>query len=69
MPTVSRKLKSNQLKLLDLENLPRDVFVRQQHIPAKHYFPIHTHKWHQLVYAFPDRYKLKSKLSMSVNQH
>ncbi len=40
-----------KLKLLDLENLPRDIFVRQQCMPAKHYFPAHRHKWHQLLYA------------------
>ncbi len=51
MSPVSDKLNAYQLKLLDLENLPRDVFVRQQHMPAKHYFPRHTHQWHQLVYA------------------
>jgi AraC-like DNA-binding protein/quercetin dioxygenase-like cupin family protein len=51
MSPVSDKLNAYQLKLLDLESLPRDVFVRQQHMPAKHYFPNHTHKWHQLVYA------------------
>ena len=44
-------LYSNKLELLTLENLPREVFVRQQYMPAKHYFPAHKHKWHQLVYA------------------
>ena len=41
----------NELKLLNLKSLPREVFVRQQYMPAKHYFPAHTHKWHQLLYA------------------
>jgi len=51
MQSNAHQLKRNRLKLLDLDCLPRDVFVRQQYIPAKHYFPIHKHKWHQLVYA------------------
>jgi len=42
---------SNELKLLNLENLPRKVFVRQEYMPAKHYFPVHKHRWHQLLYA------------------
>lgn len=41
----------NKLELLDLETLPREVFVRQQYMPAKHYFPSHKHNWHQLLYA------------------
>lgn len=40
-----------KLNLLDLKSLPREIFVRQQYMPAKHYFPAHTHKWHQLLYA------------------
>lgn len=39
------------LSLLDMEELPREVFVRQQEIPAGHYFPPHHHNWHQLLYA------------------
>jgi AraC-like DNA-binding protein len=42
---------SNELKLPNLENLPREVFIRQEYMPANHYFPNHTHKWHQLLYA------------------
>ena len=30
---------------------PRPVVVRVQFIPARHYFPAHTHGWNQLVYA------------------
>lgn len=41
----------NELKLLNLKTLPREVFIRQQFMPAKHYFPTHKHKWHQLLYA------------------
>jgi AraC-like DNA-binding protein len=41
----------NKLELLNLESLPREVFVRQQYMPAKHYFPPHKHSWHQLLYA------------------
>jgi len=42
---------SNELDLLDLTSLPREVFVRQQFMPAKHFFPAHKHNWHQLLYA------------------
>jgi AraC-like DNA-binding protein len=41
----------NELKLLDLKSLPREVFSRQQYMPAKPYFPAHEHSWHQLLYA------------------
>jgi len=41
----------NELKLLDLESLPREVFVRQQYMPPRHSFPAHKHRWHQLLYA------------------
>jgi len=41
----------HKLELLDLKKLPRDIFVRQQIMPAKHYFPEHQHRWHQLLYA------------------
>lgn len=30
---------------------PRPLIVRIETIPARHYFPFHTHKWYQLVYA------------------
>jgi AraC-like DNA-binding protein len=30
---------------------PRPLIVRIESIPARHYFPQHAHKWHQLVYA------------------
>lgn len=39
------------LNLLDMTVLPREVFVRQQEIPARHCFPAHSHNWHQLLYA------------------
>lgn len=39
------------LNLLEMETLPREVFVRQQEIPARSGFPEHTHAWHQLLYA------------------
>ncbi len=41
----------NELELFNLKHLPREVFVRQQHMPARHYFPAHKHRWHQLLYA------------------
>lgn len=30
---------------------PRPLTVRAQSIPPRHYFPEHTHAWHQVVYA------------------
>jgi AraC-like DNA-binding protein len=30
---------------------PRPMTVRAQSIPARHYFPEHTHAWHQAAYA------------------
>ncbi|MDK1376518.1 MULTISPECIES: helix-turn-helix transcriptional regulator [unclassified Sinorhizobium] len=30
---------------------PQPITVRAQSIPARHYFPEHSHTWHQLVYA------------------
>ena len=30
---------------------PRPMTVRAQPIPARHYFPEHAHRWHQMVYA------------------
>ncbi|RUU14280.1 AraC family transcriptional regulator [Mesorhizobium sp. USDA-HM6] len=30
---------------------PQPITVRAQSIPARHYFPDHSHAWHQLVYA------------------
>ncbi len=34
-----------------MEHLPREVYVRQEIMPARHYFPPHHHRWHQLLYA------------------
>ncbi len=42
---------TNELKLLDLKSLPREVFVRQQYMPPRHTFPTHHHMWHQFLYA------------------
>jgi len=35
----------------EMRQLPRPVYVRQQHMPARHLFPPHRHPWHQLLYA------------------
>ncbi len=48
---INKPMKENKLSLLEMESLPREVFVRQQYIPAQHFFPAHTHNWHQLLYA------------------
>lgn len=34
-----------------LEKLPRNVFIRSEHLPAHAVFPQHSHPWNQLVYA------------------
>ncbi len=34
-----------------MQDLPRQVFVRQQAMPARHLFASHKHPWHQLLYA------------------
>ncbi|WP_084623945.1 AraC family transcriptional regulator [Oceanospirillum beijerinckii] len=39
------------LSLLEMAQLPRRVFVRQESMPPEHYFPAHQHPWHQLLYA------------------
>lgn len=30
---------------------PDPIRVRAQYLPPRHYFPLHAHDWHQLVYA------------------
>src|ERR671913_279053 len=30
---------------------PRPITVRAQTIPARHFFPEHSHRWNQMVYA------------------
>jgi len=34
-----------------ITELPRALFVRTDHLPAKSYFPVHSHNWDQLTYA------------------
>ena len=34
-----------------LDKLPRNVFIRSEHLPAHAVFPEHSHPWNQLVYA------------------
>lgn len=34
-----------------MTQLPRELFVRQEQLPAQHFFPPHRHEWHQLLYA------------------
>lgn len=41
----------NQLSLLSMTELPRELYVRQEVMPAQHHFPSHKHDWHQLLYA------------------
>lgn len=44
-------METTALKLLNMQRLPREVYVRQEIMPARHYFPPHRHRWHQLLYA------------------
>lgn len=43
--------KKHYLDLTDMDQLPRELFVRQVTMPAQHGFPPHQHEWHQLLYA------------------
>ncbi len=42
---------ARELSLLQMQSLPRELYVRQQTMPAGHFFPPHQHDWHQLLYA------------------
>jgi len=42
---------ARELSLLTMQSLPRELYVRQQTMPAGHFFPLHQHDWHQLLYA------------------
>lgn len=42
---------------------PRPMTVRAQSIPARHYFPEHAHRWHQVAYA------ISGVLTLSVEGH
>lgn len=35
----------------EIEALPRPVYLRSQCLPARHIFPVHSHRWNQFVYA------------------
>lgn len=48
---MMKRSPEKQLKLLALDKLPRELFVRQEQMPAQHFFPPHSHDWHQLLYA------------------
>ena len=39
------------------------LFVRVQDIPAEHRFPVHTHPWHQFIYA------ISGSLTVEVDKH
>ena len=41
----------NALSLLAMDTLPRELFVRPEQVPPRHYFPPHRHIWHQCLYA------------------
>jgi AraC-like DNA-binding protein len=42
---------------------PKPITVRAQSIPARHYFPEHAHRWHQVAYA------ISGVLTVSVEGH
>ncbi|MDX2423128.1 MAG: helix-turn-helix transcriptional regulator [Amphritea sp.] len=53
-PELSSELSSElspELRPLTMSALPRELYVRQEKMPAGHYFPAHQHDWHQLLYA------------------
>lgn len=39
------------LTVPDTDQRPAPLRVRAQSLPARHYFPDHSHDWHQMVYA------------------
>lgn len=39
------------LTVPEMESLPRRVFLRSEVMPARHAFPLHSHRWNQFVYA------------------
>ena len=39
------------VEVLDIATLPTPVFSRSQHLGARQIFPLHAHRWNQLVYA------------------
>ncbi|GAB3128690.1 AraC family transcriptional regulator [Novispirillum itersonii] len=39
------------LSVPDADQRPDPLRVRAQSLPARHYFPDHSHDWHQMVYA------------------
>ena len=41
----------NMIDVPDMATLPRPIFLRAQQLPPKTAFPLHTHHWHQFVYA------------------
>ncbi len=45
------KQTDQELNLLAMRTLPRELYVRQETMPAGHFFPPHRHDWHQLLYA------------------
>jgi AraC-like DNA-binding protein len=41
----------SRVDLPQIDELRRDLFLRFQLLPRRHGFPIHKHRWNQLVYA------------------
>lgn len=39
------------MELPRIDHLPEKVTLRSQLVPARHYFPLHIHPWHQFVYT------------------
>lgn len=51
------------LALPELRRLPSPVYVRVQSLAARHRFPMHHHRWHQLIYA------ISGSLTVAVEDH
>lgn len=53
MPTamLNHSDKSKILEIPQLGELPRPVYVRASRVEPKHFFPPHSHRWNQFVYA------------------
>ena len=51
------------LALPELRRLPSPVYVRVQSLAPRHRFPMHRHRWHQLIYA------ISGSMTIAVQDH
>jgi len=51
MPPLNFDAGWTSVEVPDIESLSRPVRLRSQSLPARHIFPMHSHRWNQFVYA------------------